>query len=92
MNDTQLYEQILGLAPPWGVSGDTLTKDLWLIETEVLCNKTMWVHPKCRKHMHVHGSAHRRWRHLDCPFQTPVLADVRRMKCAAHGTQRIRVL
>ena len=92
MNDTQLYEQILGLTPPWRVAGVTLKKDLRQIEIEVVCDETVWACPKCRQRMHVHGSERRRWRHLDtCQFQTLVVADVPRVKCAAHGTQQVRV-
>ena len=45
MNDTQLYEQILGLAPPWRVAGITLKKDLRQIEIEVVCDETVWPVP-----------------------------------------------
>ena len=49
MNDTQLYEQILGLTPPWRVAGVTLKKDLRQIEIEVVCDETVWACPKCRR-------------------------------------------
>ena len=65
MNDTQLYEQILGLTPPWRVAGVTLKKDLRQIEVEVVCDETVWACPECQQRMHVHGSERRRWRHLD---------------------------
>jgi len=92
MNDTQLYEQILGLTPPWRVAGVTLKKELRQIEIEVICDETVWACPECRQRMHAHGSERRWWRHLDtCQFQTLVVADVPRVKCATHGTQQVRV-
>ena len=42
MNDTKLYEQILGLQAPWTVSSVTLKKAEGLIEVEVVCQETVW--------------------------------------------------
>ena len=36
MNDTKLYEQIMGLQPPWSVQAVTLKKDEGTIEVEVV--------------------------------------------------------
>jgi transposase len=92
MKDTQLYEQILGLRPPWSVQAVTLKKDEGLIEIEVACTETVWGCPECGGRMHAHGSERRRWRHLDsCQFMTVVTADVPRIKCPEHGTQMVRV-
>jgi transposase len=92
MNDTKLYEQILGLQPPWSVQTVTLKKAEGIIEVMVACAETTWGCPECGQRMHVHGSERRRWRHLDsCQYKTIVVADVPRVKCEAHGTQMVRV-
>ena len=92
MNDTKLYEQILGLEPPWTVRAVTLKQEDGVIEVEVKCAETVWGCPACGERMHVHGWERRRWRHLDsCEFKTMVVADIPRVKCATHGTQMVRV-
>lgn len=92
MNDTKLYEQILGLEPPWSVRSVTLKKAEGSIEVEVVSADTAWGCPTCGKRMHVHGAEKRRWRHLDsCQFKTILVADVPRVKCDEHGTQMVRV-
>ena len=89
MNDTKLYEQILGLQPPWSVQSVTLKKAEGMIEIEVVCTETLWGCPQCGQRMHKHDSERRRWRHLDsCQFKTMVVAAVPRVKCSEHGTQR----
>jgi len=92
MNDTKLYEQILGLQPPWAVQTVTLRKDTREIEVQVVCTETVWGCPTCGRGMHLHGSEPRRWRHLDsCQYKTIIIADVPRVKCSEHGTQTVRV-
>lgn len=92
MNDTKLYEQILGLQPPWSVQSVTLKKAEGMIEIEVVCSETLWGCPQCGQRMHRHDSERRRWRHLDsCQYKTIVVADVPRVKCAEHGTQMVKV-
>jgi len=92
MNDTKLYEQILGLQPPWSVQSVTLKKAEGSIEVEVACAETQWGCPTCGKRMHAHGVERRRWRHLDsCQYKTILVADVPRVKCDEHGTQTVQV-
>jgi transposase len=92
MNDTKLYEQILGLQPPWSVKSVTLKKAEGTIEIEVECTETLWGCPECSQRMHRHDTERRRWRHLDsCQFKTIVVADVPRVKCPEHGTQTVKV-
>jgi transposase len=92
MNDTKLYEQILGLQPPWSVQSVTMKKDEGTIEVDVVCAETLWGCPQCGQRMHKHDSERRRWRHLDsCQFKTIVVADVPRVKCPQHGSQTVRV-
>jgi transposase len=92
MNDTKLYEQILGWQPPWSVPSVTLKKAEGIIEVEVVCAETLWGCPQCGQRMHRHDTQRRRWRHLDsCQFQTIVTAEVPRVKCPEHGTQTVQV-
>jgi transposase len=92
MNDTKLYEQILGLQPPWSVKSVALKKAEGIIEIEVVCSETLWGCPECGHRMHQHDMERRRWRHLDsCQYQTIVVADVPRVKCSEHGTQTVKV-
>ena len=92
MNDTKLYEQILGLRPPWTVQAVTLKKTERMIEVDVVCSETLWGCPQCGQRMHKHDTERRRWRHLDsCQFQTILVADVPRVKCPDHGTQTVKV-
>ena len=92
MNDTKLYEQILGLQAPWTVQSVTMKKAERAIEIEVACAETLWGCPVCGQRMHKHDSDRRRWRHMDtCQFKTFVVADVPRVKCPEHGTQTVKV-
>lgn len=92
MNDTKLYEQILGLQPPWSVQSVALKKAEGTIEIEVVCGETLWGCPECGQRMHHHDTERRRWRHLDsCQFKTIVTADVPRVKCPEHGTRVVKV-
>ena len=92
MNDTKLYEQILGLQLPWSVQSVTLKKDEGIIEVEVACADTAWGCPECGKRMHIHEWDRRKWRHLDsCQYKTILVADVPRVKCDTHGTQMVKV-
>jgi len=92
MNDTKLYEEILGLAAPWSVKSVTLKKDEGIIEVEVVCEETAWGCPECGIRMHIHEWERRRWRHLDsCQFKTVLVADVPRVKCSTHGSQMVKV-
>lgn len=92
MNDTKLYEQILGLQAPWSVKAVALKKDEGMIEVRVACADTVWACPECGKRMHIHAWEQRRWRHLDsCQYRTILVADVPRVKCETHGTQMVKV-
>ena len=92
MNDTRLYEQILGLQSPWSVRSVTLKKDEGSIEVEVACAETTWGCPECGARMHIHAWDRRKWRHLDsCQYKTILIADVPRVKCDTHGTQMVKV-
>src|SRR3989304_6219517 len=92
MNDTRLYEQILGLVAPWTVKLVALKKAEGIIEVEVVCAETAWACPECGVRMHIHEWDQRRWRHLDsCQYKTILVANVPRVKCGTHGSQMVKV-
>lgn len=92
MNDTSLYQQILGLKEPWFVESVALKKAEGIIEIQVVCKEELWACPECGQRMHKHDTQKRTWRHLDsCQFKTLVTAEVPRVKCPQHGTQTVRV-
>lgn len=92
MNDTQLYQQILGLAAPWSVASVAMKKEERTIEVEVVCADQVWACPTCGQRAHLHDRERRRWRHLDsCQFKTILVADVPRVKCPEHGTVTVQV-
>jgi transposase len=92
MNDTSLYQQILGLKEPWHVESVALKKAEGIIEIQVVCKEELWACPECGRRMHKHDTQKRTWRHLDsCQFKTLVTAEVPRVKCLQHGTQMVRV-
>lgn len=93
MNDTQLYEQILGLAYPWSVE----SVDLDLLEEKVAVNVNFdssygFCCPECSKESPRYDSVSRTWRHLDtCQYVTTIKADIPRVKCAQHGVRQVKV-
>lgn len=93
MNDTSLYQQILGPTDPWYVSGVRLIASDKTIEVEMsLKDNELWGCPECARRMHRHSVVRRRRRHLDsCQFKTYVVADVPRVLCPEHGSVTVAV-
>lgn len=94
MQDTTLYETILGLQPPWHISRVDLNTqvqrvELW-IDHEVA---TRWTCPECGTSLPGFDHAEERtWRHLDtCQFETHVHARIPRVQCPTHGVKQVRV-
>lgn len=93
MDETALYERILGLEAPWFVdtveldeSDDAVVVYLSLEEGEPLSC------PVCGRMAPRYDKRRRRWRHLDtCQYQTYVVADVPRVECEEHGCRMIGV-
>jgi transposase len=93
MQDTKLFETILGITTPWHVARVELKTedkrvDLWL-EHE----PTRWPCPECGDVLPGFDHAEARtWRHLDtCQFQTHLHAEIPRVQCPAHGVKQVRV-
>lgn len=93
MNDTSLYQQILGDTSPWKV--DSVRLDSKALTVDVFLSvdpKTRWACPECRERMHIKEWRTRRWRHLDsCQFKTIIQADVPVVECQQHGSQTVQV-
>ena len=93
MQDTKLFETILGLQAPWHIARVELNTneqrvDLWLTH-----DPTRWPCPECGELLPGFDHAEERiWRHLDtCQFQTHVHAEIPRVQCLTHGVKQARV-
>ena len=93
MQDTKLFETILGLQAPWHIARvqlDAATQrvDLWAEHAT-----TRWPCPECQEVLPCADHAEERtWRHLDtCQFQTHLHARVPRVQCPTHGVKQVRV-
>lgn len=93
MNDTSLYQQILGDTTPWRV--DSVQLDINALTVDVFLKvipKAVWACPQCRRRMHIKEWRTRRWRHLDsCQFKTVLEAEVPVVECEEHGSQTVQV-
>lgn len=93
MQDRELYAKLLGLRPPWTITdvevrmGDRAVNVLVSRDPDVplAC-------PECGEACPRYDGRVRRWRHLDTmQFQTLLIAEVPRTKCAVHGVLQVRV-
>lgn len=94
MQDTKLFETILGVQPPWRIARVELLPseervDLWA--THVAGER--WPCPECATLLTLYDHAEERvWRHLDtCQYQTLLHARVPRVQCPQHGVRQVRV-
>ena len=93
MNDTKVFQALLGVTDPWMVEAAQLdtTRETVRIELGIKPG-TLWACPVCQKRMHVHGWERRRWRHLDTQqFKTWIEGEVPTVRCDEHGAQQVRV-
>jgi transposase len=93
VQDTKLFETILGIQTPWRISRVALDTtgervDLWAEHAD-----TRWPCPECQQELSCHDHADERvWRHLDtCQYQTFLHARVPRVDCPTHGVRQVRV-
>jgi transposase len=93
LQDTKLFETILGITAPWHVASVELKAedkrvDLWLAH-----DPTRWPCPECCAQLAAFDHAEERtWRHLDtCQLQTHPHAEVPRVQCPTHGVKQVRV-
>jgi transposase len=94
MQDTALYQYLLGLQSPWTVSRVNLNVkgqrvDVWAEHPE----GAAWACPHCSRALPLYDHAEERmWRHLDsCQFQTYLNARIPRVECPEHGVVQIQV-
>lgn len=87
MSEITLYQQILGLTPPWQVRSVKLDEMRQRIVVEIICSSTESLRcPHCAKDAGRYDSRWREWRHLDtCQYQTVIKAQVPRVQCDEHG-------
>jgi len=92
MQDTQLYQQLLGLSGIWKVTKVDLKIKERTVEVRVECQESVWACPICAKRMHIRSYEERCWRHLDsCQFQTLLICPTPRVDCDEHGSQMVQV-
>jgi transposase len=94
MQDTDLYQRILGLKKPWFVKRVDLQVaesrvDIWLDHAPGV----QWACPQCRRKLPCRDHAEERvWRHLDtCQFQTHLHARIPRVACPEHGVLQVAI-
>lgn len=94
MEDTRLYETILGLQRPWYVERVEVRaseEQVWVrLEREETVPLTC---PECGEAAPGYDrSEERRWRHLDtCQYTTVLAARIPRVRCEAHGVRQVAV-
>lgn len=94
MQDTELYQHILGLESPWKVAKVDLNVEAGEIVVQVEHPQgTKFCCPECDQELGCYDHvAPRRWRHLDsCQFKTMLEAAVPRVKCPEHGVKQADV-
>ena len=94
MQDTKLFETILGLQAPWKIGRVALDTsgarvDLWAEHADDM----RWPCPECQQALPCRDHVEERvWRHLDtCQYQTFLHARVPRVDCPTHGVRQVRV-
>ena len=93
MQDTKLFETILGITTPWHVARVTLKPEDERVDVWLEHEPTRWPCPDCGETVPAFDhAAERTWRHLDtCQFQTHLHAKIPRVQCPAHGVKQVRV-
>jgi transposase len=98
MRDTELYQTLLGLTPPWEVTAVNITQASagrplgeiavtvrWQADSPLTC-------PSCGQPAPRYDSRPRRWRHLNTmQWKTYITADVPRVDCPHCGVKQVRV-
>ena len=93
MQDTKLFETILGIPTPWHVARVELKPEDERVDVWLEHEPTRWPCPNCGETVPAFDhAAERTWRHLDtCQFQTHLHAEIPRVQCPTHGVKQVRV-
>jgi transposase len=93
VQDTKLFETVLGLTAPWHIARVELQPDAQRVELWLAHEATRWPCPECGTELAGFDHAEARtWRHLDtCQFQTHLHAEIPRVQCPTHGVRQVRV-
>jgi len=93
MNPHEFYQSILGLAPPWRVSGVSVDEAKREVHIRVEYPAGDLLHcPECEVICPGYDHKIRRWRHLNTmQFKTFIESDVPRANCPEHDVRLIRV-
>jgi transposase len=94
MQDTALYQHLLGLKSPWTVSSVKLDVEGQRVDVRAEHSRdASWECPECGKGLSLYDHApERTWRHLDsCQFQTYLHARIPRVECDEHGVVQVKV-
>lgn len=93
MQDTKLFETILGITAPWRIARVELTADAQRVDLWLEHAPTRWPCPECGTELAGFDHAEARtWRHLDtCQFQTHLHAAIPRVQCPTHGVRQVPV-
>ncbi len=98
MRDTELYQELLGLTPPWRVKSVEVTKTSPAAALGEITVTVEWPPdeprhcPGCGAVAPGYDTRPRRWRHLNTmQWKTYIEADVPRLHCPACGVKQVRV-
>jgi transposase len=93
LQDTKLFETILGLTAPWHIARVELKTDHKRVDLWLEHESTRWRCPDCDAELAAFDHAEARtWRHLDtCQFETHLHAEIPRIQCPTHGVKQVRV-
>ena len=93
MQDTKLFESILGISSPWHIARVELNTAEQRVELWLEHEPTRWPCPECGAELASFDHAEARtWRHLDtCQYETHRHAEIPRVQCPTHGVKQVRV-
>ena len=92
MRDFELYQAILGLREPWGVTGVELDVSKQQVIVTVDAGPGPYPCPECQERVPGYDRKRRRWRHMDtCQFTTWIHAEVPRVACPRRGVKQIAI-
>jgi len=94
MQDRTLYALLLGIEAPWAVTDVTLrlAEEHAVVVRVVMEAPGALPCPRCQAPCPRYDCRERRWRHLDTmQYHTVLVAEVPRVRCAAHGVVQIAV-